>query len=388
MRIAKSLILALTVALSATALIGAPSAMADGEVVLCKVSEEECPAEEILGYGFTALADSTFNFGPPLGKFECVSPMARSHIEKMALYFGSCTEAGCSVETLNLFYEAEFLNPGEGDGELWIKDGGKGEPQFAVTCEANKCVYGGAMNEFTFEGGEPANIHVHHGLEKISGGFFCPPGLKWEANYEILAFEGPVYLAKHSIEGLVFCEAFEEACAHKYTVPSFELSLKPATKLSLGTFPGGSDITCGKSKMTMDDPEPYVNESPWELGLTDHEACAGPVYTGCELSSKNTPYTAVPEPGEGGDGALAISESTGSLSMEVSCSYLSSPFTCTYTGGAFPLEFDGGETGSVNVNIVLGRESGPVEVCGEVLTLEGEYEVSGPGAGSLYLTGS
>ncbi|HET7574723.1 MAG TPA: hypothetical protein VFJ99_06360, partial [Solirubrobacterales bacterium] len=136
------------------------------------------------------------------------------------------------------------------------------------------------------------------------------------------------------------------------------------------------------------DPEPYVNESPWEFGLTDHEACTSPVYTGCKLSSKNIPYTAVPEPGEGGDGTLAITEGAGSLSMEVSCSYLSVPFTCTYTGGAFPLEFDGGETGAVNVNVVLSRESGPAEVCDEVVTLEGEYEVSGPGVGSLYLTGS
>jgi hypothetical protein len=381
------MVLALAVLAMAAASVSPATAAAEGETVLCEVNEEECPVEQILGYGFTASANATFNFG---GGFsvQCISPMARSESEQMALYFGNCTEEECVVESRNLFYHADLTEPSAGDGTLWIEDGGKGEPQVHFACWGMECLYGNASSELHFDGGEPASLSVHGPLAKKAGGPLCPSGIKWSAAYTVSS-PSPVYASHRTVEGPVFCKELEEFCAQKNTVPSLELFLWP--ELVIGEFLSGSSIVCFESDGSLDNSQPFVPGGLWAFESTDPGTCVSPVFTGCEVSVENTPYHLILEPGEEGDGALWVSEGEkGVPAFGVGCSYLGVPFSCTYASAEFPLEFNGGgEAGPFHASFPLGRVSGSLALCPEVVSLEADYEVSGPPTvGTLYLTES
>jgi hypothetical protein len=363
-------------------------AVADGETVLCAVNEEECALENILGYGFIALStNAAFDFGGGFVVY-CISPMARSEAEVMALHFGSCTEE-CVVESKNLFYHADLKGPSEGDGILVVEDGGKGEPRFLFTCEEMECLYGYAASEFDFEGGEPANMHVSSPLKKQAGGILCPSVIKWMADYKITEAESAMYASHRTVEGPVLCKANEAFCAQKNTVQPLELFLWP--ELVLGKFLEGSEIACFKADGSLDNSQPFVPGGQWEYESTDPSVCKSPVFTECALSIERTPYSVALEPGEEGDGTLRISEGEeGIPGLSVGCSYLGLPFTCVYAAPEFSFEFNGsGEVPLLQTSFPLNRESGSPTLCPEVASLKADYEVSGPpGIGALYLTES
>lgn len=380
MRIAKAFGQALIACVVTTALIGAASASAYQDTVLCKANVEYCKGENVSGYAFTSVpVEAKFNFGET-GNVQCTSQMARNEEERIStLSFSACTE-GCAVSASGLPYYASMYEPVAGNGKMEMFVGG-----LAVKCGTFECVYKGSVSALPVESGKPANVHVSKTLKEEAGSFFCPETVQWEADYKFKVPSAATYVTKRGVEGPVFCSVNESPCPQP-SVQTFN-DFPSKGNLTIGLFPGSTQITCASSGFALNNFEPYKAGGLWNYKPWGFSGCTSPVYTGCALSLENPPYIGTLEPSGKGSGTVLVSESVSHVpTLEVKCSSGGTPFTCVYTTKSFSLKFTGGVPATMSTSTALSRQSGSALYCSASVTLTGEYQSSGEKA--LYMESS
>ena len=211
MRIAKLLALALRAVL----FLGMGAALAQGEVVLCKASEEPCRGENVTNGSFTATAEATLDFGE-IGTVKCSSSLTQSEMSQIsALPFSGCSE-GCTAKAIGLPFNEAYFELSEGSSKLLIFNGGYGEPALAVKCGTAECVFSASTIETEFKGGKAASIPVSKSLTETAKSLFCPETVKWSATY--LTSPASLFVANRAVEGPGFCMVNKELCPQESIV--------------------------------------------------------------------------------------------------------------------------------------------------------------------------
>jgi hypothetical protein len=199
------------------AFVGATSASAVTEleeVVLCKTSEDPCPAGNRLGSGtelvglstnallLGSITDVSCTHSETSGK--TTSSLAHGEIE--ALSFSGCTEGGgheCTTETLRLNYlvKGELKSTDTGY-EALVTAGGSGlRPEVKLVCPSIgiECKYGADNVEFEIlnnGGGGATPMHMTWDVLKVLSGLgFCFTSATWHAEYLVKCYVGGVQVS-------------------------------------------------------------------------------------------------------------------------------------------------------------------------------------------------
>jgi hypothetical protein len=197
MRTIKMLVLGISVAAAALALLGTGSAFASE---LCKAAETPCAEANVIaeGTGITAKASKPV-FTTSLGNVTCASSTSKVETSTEAgaplpayvteLSFSECTFGGskCTVSTLHLPYYAMLDRTGTDIGTLTIRDSGEGKPSAKVECGGFiKCTVGTEEMVLDVKGGSPATIEAKE--ESLSTeGALCPKTVSFTATYSVEA---------------------------------------------------------------------------------------------------------------------------------------------------------------------------------------------------------
>jgi hypothetical protein len=178
-------------AIAAMALVGAPSAMAEGSTAACKVNETPCSAGNLFtgkaeGIGENVLLlSSVLTVTCAKSKIAgTILELAKPLIAHLELFsFEECkTNSGtpCKVVPIKLGL-IEVLRTGPNVGTA-TSDGGTEE---LIQCGSFiHCVYGGKPS-LKIEGGEHPSVKAIGAALEGTGGFFCPKEASYDALYKL-----------------------------------------------------------------------------------------------------------------------------------------------------------------------------------------------------------
>jgi hypothetical protein len=371
MRSIRTIGLALVLALTALTAIGAGSASANEETVLCKAKVAECANGNYIGYAFSASGTVKFKLGE-ITTVQCSGTMERSKTEMVtALTFSGCTE-GCTVTATNLPFKADLSEPIEGNGKLSAIVTG-----LLVKCGGNECVYGHTKtSEFPVTGGTKAAIIVNKTLFEETGNVLCHSSAQWETEYKVAG--GSTYVTKRGISGPMFCLTSEVPCGVEARRMEEEFSLAPETTLVFSPFINGSQIKCSEAKYRLKNLNSYIPGGEWRYEPLSLAGCTSTIYTGCTAAMEASPYPSSLSASGKGNGTITVSEpSAGATVLSIKCSLIGTKFTCTYkltSASSFSIGFTGGVPSSSAVSANLTRLTGPNNICGTPITMTGTFQ--------------
>jgi hypothetical protein len=203
MRYVRLTAMAALVSVALLGALGASSASADTEVVVCSLNFLLCPSEtEIYNKGQQYLATATApKFVTSMWTAEC--PTAHLRVEMLAAMsehlpydaefkfgkLGGKDCKGCSeVHATALFKGTVLVENPKGEGDVYTATLEKFDIELLGCSEALTCAYGGSLIKGVItnnESGAPKITFTKVPLKRTGGSLFCPSAAEWSTTYTI-----------------------------------------------------------------------------------------------------------------------------------------------------------------------------------------------------------